>query len=355
MPFRWGAWGVPLFFVISGYCIHRPHVRKLEGKHGYQFGLREYYARRLWRIYPTLFAALVLTAACDYLVKSTNPAGSDLGNNSVSCFIANLLTLQNISAPTYGCNGPLWTLSIELHFYFVYPLIFWAVRRRGALSVTSAVFVISVGVWLACELAGRLSGWFFLPYWFSWVLGAYVAESETGRVRFSARWMTILAVICTILAITVQTWGRIVLDPQPAVFTLLSFPFALLVWFAVKRQPASVCNGRVARSLAMIGIFSYSLYASHLPVLITYRAVVQRGSQSTFFISVLPGALVAIAVAYAMYLLVERWTLRLPARLSRFLAGDSERQERGATAAPAVKIDRGDAAGLDASGNIRRI
>src|SRR5438552_923292 len=51
-PFRWGSWGVPLFFVISGYCIHRPEVRKWRSDPGYRLALGNYAARRSWRIFP---------------------------------------------------------------------------------------------------------------------------------------------------------------------------------------------------------------------------------------------------------------------------------------------------------------
>lgn len=68
IPFRYGYWGVPLLFVISGFCIHQATINTIQrtGK----FSLIYYAKRRLFRIYPVLISCLVLTAFFDFLSKS---------------------------------------------------------------------------------------------------------------------------------------------------------------------------------------------------------------------------------------------------------------------------------------------
>src|SRR5689334_8550654 len=52
---RWmvalGGWGVGLFFVLSGLCIHLPMARRLAEDPSARLSLRPYYARRFTRIY----------------------------------------------------------------------------------------------------------------------------------------------------------------------------------------------------------------------------------------------------------------------------------------------------------------
>jgi peptidoglycan/LPS O-acetylase OafA/YrhL len=107
-------------------------------------------------------------------------------------------------------------------------------------------------------------------------------------------------------------WAAHLTNPTPVEYTLLSFPFALLVLYAV-RSPGSVAwtNG-VSQVFAYFGLFSYSIYATHLPVLILFRSLIQDGKKSTLFISIVPGILSAILIGYVVFQLVERWSLKIP-------------------------------------------
>src|SRR5262249_3570790 len=49
-----GYLGVPLFFVISGFCIHLPQARMLAAGAPRAPEWRRFFARRLWRLYPPL-------------------------------------------------------------------------------------------------------------------------------------------------------------------------------------------------------------------------------------------------------------------------------------------------------------
>ncbi len=61
-PIAWGSAGVPIFFVISGYCIHRGTARRLLADWPHR-SARAISLRRFARIYPVLLAALLLTFA----------------------------------------------------------------------------------------------------------------------------------------------------------------------------------------------------------------------------------------------------------------------------------------------------
>jgi peptidoglycan/LPS O-acetylase OafA/YrhL len=321
-PFRWGYWGVPLFFVISGYCIHRPEIRKLKADPSYRLSLGNYAARRIWRIYPVLLAALLLTAGLDHLTRTLSPTNERVGDDSLFCFAVNLSSLQGIVASSYGSNFPLWTLAVEIHFYLVYPLFFWASSRFGGLASTAMVFGFSAASWLLLETIG-FKGTLFLPYWFSWAVGAYIAEAEVGSVRRPGPWLVGLAIPCMILALTEGGWKGLVVDSLPVVYSLLALPFALLVWYAVSRPMSRVWNNRISLAAASVGLFSYSLYATHLPVLNAYVAAFQGSNKSNAFVAIIPGIVFAIVIAFAVYLVVEQWTLRLPGRSQRILGDKS--------------------------------
>src|SRR5205085_3405400 len=65
LPFKFGYLGVELFFVLSGYCIHRRGARLLANVEGAKLELRDYALRRLWRIYPTYLVAMIFSGLAD--------------------------------------------------------------------------------------------------------------------------------------------------------------------------------------------------------------------------------------------------------------------------------------------------
>src|ERR1043166_3211033 len=64
-PVAFGSIGVAIFFVISGYCIHRSQAIGAARNQNFEMDVPEYFIRRCVRIYPVLLAALVLTFAFD--------------------------------------------------------------------------------------------------------------------------------------------------------------------------------------------------------------------------------------------------------------------------------------------------
>src|SRR6202790_1080008 len=112
-PLVWCAIGVPIFFVISGYCIHRSQAFARAREGTFKLSTANFLLRRFFRIYPVLFGALLLTLLCDWLSRHYFPNSFKLGDNGVTAFFVNLFSLQGIVAPPYGSNGALWTLSIE--------------------------------------------------------------------------------------------------------------------------------------------------------------------------------------------------------------------------------------------------
>ncbi len=129
-PLAFGATAVPLFFVISGYCIHRSFATKLAAEPDHEPRWRTYYLRRAWRIYPVLISVMLITLLLDQFTVHRYPSDSKLGSLSLRTMLVNLLGLQGLAGPYFGSNGPLWSLSVEMQLYAVYPAIFYLTRLR---------------------------------------------------------------------------------------------------------------------------------------------------------------------------------------------------------------------------------
>ncbi|WP_206997187.1 acyltransferase family protein [Trinickia mobilis] len=295
LPIAWGSAGVPIFFVISGYCIHRNAAMRLAANPQYRLDARNFWARRFARIYPVLLAALLLTLALDTISLHLPPVSHKIREIGLVPFLVNLFSLQGVASHTYGSNGALWTLSVEVQFYAVYPLLFAARRRFGMNAVLAAVAVVNVA---SAFLLERHDVQFFTSYWLSWTIGAYIAHTRTKTTadsRKSLLWYAAAAVL-TALGCVAFHFG------QYGAFQLWALGFACYLY---KALDGSGRPNLAARVLGRFGDFSYSLYVIHLPILVCLASLLFR---STLQLSIWPSfgfTLVATAVAYVFYRLVE--------------------------------------------------
>ena len=177
-----GHEAVMVFFVISGYLVGgKVWSLYREGR----FGWKRYIADRASRLYAVLLVALLLGAALDwsgylffnqYGLYNQGYEGSIavLGTAPVEKmgwrdFLGNALFLQTIAGPTFGSNGPLWSLAYEWWYYILFPSMVVLVFRRslmgvvvGALLTLLLLFVLPAdaiwlfGIWLLGVAAGGL-------------------------------------------------------------------------------------------------------------------------------------------------------------------------------------------------------
>lgn len=121
-----GFLGVPLFFVLSGYLIARISDCEWNEK---QFHVLHFYRKRVVKIYPPLLIVIFITAG---LIRFFDPSilnGIKEEIFSILLGYNNLWQIaQNSSYFTKIINTSpfthLWSLSIELQFYLIWPVLF---------------------------------------------------------------------------------------------------------------------------------------------------------------------------------------------------------------------------------------
>jgi peptidoglycan/LPS O-acetylase OafA/YrhL len=310
-PIAWGSAGVPIFFVISGYCIHRGGALRLAQNPVYRLDTVNFWARRFARIYPVLLAALLLTFALDWFSFQLPPVNHKLREIGLQAFLVNLFSLQGVAGKTYGSNGALWTLSLEVQFYVIYPLLFALRRRIGMTPVLALVALVNIVSALVLE---RHDLQFFTSYWFSWTLGAWIADAraQTGAAvsldkRPASNWLYAVATGFVVLGCIAFHFG------QYGAFQFWALGFAFYLYKALDRQRA--VDTPIARVLSRFGDFSFSLYLIHLPIFVLLSSLLYR---SALQLSIWPSfgfMLVAVPVAYVFYRLVELPAMKWSASL----------------------------------------
>jgi peptidoglycan/LPS O-acetylase OafA/YrhL len=262
-----GYLGVPLFFVISGFCIHLPQARALAtaGASGSAPVWRRFFVRRFWRLYPPYVAALVIALGLHVASSGGRPVSS-------SAVVAQAVLVHTLHPATFdGLNPPAWSLAVEAQLYAVYPIAFWLIVRHGALRALAIV----LGVTLAYRAAlsfdplpspfGGVAWEFFLARWFEWVLGAVVAEWAVGRVRLppvvAQPWLA-----ATVFGLGVLLeWHRWHYGLYALLEPVYGVAFALLLCVVLRREH-DVRVSAIGRYIAGVGLCSYSLYLLHRPI-----------------------------------------------------------------------------------------
>jgi len=336
MPLRYGVFGVELFFVLSGYCIHRSQAKALAADpDAKSMKIGRFFLRRFFRIYPTYVAALALAGVLRYVVLPymaskgyALDAEDATSQHSWSNLGITLSAMQNVlpfpSGGTYTPAFPYeriyWTLSLEIHFYLLYPLVLLIIRKFGAANML--VLSLAVGLlWNILYFVPYTSNlpWFFLnltffaPYWFTWCLGAYVAEIEAEGCKF--RGLTPIAVTAAVIAVGIYLVGHLIKLPDRVMLEYwLEYPVAVVVGavllWSLKSSGHRFWRSMPVRVLAFVGVFSFSLYAVHYSMLRVIRAYL--GPHHSTVLPALLACAIIIPAAYLFFLLIERWTLRSP-------------------------------------------
>lgn len=140
-----GGLGVTMFFFLSGFLITT--LLLVELRKTAKISLGNFFIRRALRLMPPLVVVLVLS----YLGVAL---GLIKGEISISSFLYQLFYLANynlvFSLSDAGPDGLgiLWSLSVEEHFYLIFPLAFMLLINKGENFFSIVVFVMLISVLL---------------------------------------------------------------------------------------------------------------------------------------------------------------------------------------------------------------
>lgn len=160
--FAFGAVGVHIFFVISGFIM--VFTSKFEPR----FDAKAFFRRRILRIYPIYWICAAMYLGCHAIMGIPY----DL---SVGEFLGSILLFPEYSSKIIG---PGWTLAYEVFFYICFGLFMIAGLNRGLVLIALTFFVmVALGVVLPFDnllwnfltntlllefLAGSAIGWLFV-------------------------------------------------------------------------------------------------------------------------------------------------------------------------------------------------
>jgi len=118
--------GVTIFFFLSGYLITTLLRREFEATG--TVALKGFYIRRALRIIVPLYVVYALTAGYAYFVQHQSP-GNWAGLFAMLFYYYNYTTVLFLHAWVPLGMNVIWSLSVEEHFYILFPLVFLGLAR----------------------------------------------------------------------------------------------------------------------------------------------------------------------------------------------------------------------------------
>ncbi len=309
---RWlgdlGHLGVLVFFVISGFLITTLLMGERE-KTG-TISLKQFYWRRVLRIFPA-FYALLLALAVATLLGWLHLTGRDF---------AFAMTYMVNYYPNHPWQvGHLWSLSIEEQFYLLWPLAMLVLRERRALILAIAAIFAAPLLRVAIrqyvfhvDPHTSLAGMSIFPAMFDYIAtGCALALlrpwllTQGWYLRLTAsRWL-LLAVPLVFLINRLDGYTLVMFFGSP----VLNVCVALLIESCTRHDRTLAGRFLNWKPVAALGVLSYSLYLWQQPFL---------NRHSDAWVNAFPQNLVfAFAAALLSYFVVERAFLGLRNRSRR--------------------------------------
>ncbi len=294
---RMGDEAVLTFFVLSGFLVGGRAVERLADG---SFRPRDYILDRVSRIMTPLAPALVFAAIVGVLWGR----GFDAGR-----FACNLASLQGVFCHPYESNVPLWSLAYEMWFYILVWIAGAAIIARRFSAWT--VIGLALGLIVFTELDAS--------YLFCWLVGAAAYGFRPNRPSV-VEWLAALALLGigtagvqigldsdSIAVEELRAW----VPPYEASQIIWSTGVALVIRQLLTLAPTTRRGQAIDAAGTRLAAFSYSLYLTHAPVMVSIEEAGFAHAPSLTLASVgmfFAVCVVCLGVAWLFYVAFERHT-----------------------------------------------
>ncbi len=302
--------GVPVFFFISGFLISKSWESNSS--------IREYAQNRVLRIYPGL---IVCVLAATLAVALTGYFGEiDFSAVDLGVWLVSQLSFMQFYNPEFMrafgvgvLNGSLWTITVELQFYILVPLVYHVIRlgeRAGlkynvSLLLLIAIFLIVnryyffLGAAHGESMLYKLSGVSFAPWFYMFLTGVLFQRNFDFLHNYvSGRGLLYLAIYCGFAYLLTSGFDAALGNGiNPILFVLLSIAVVSLSFSWI-----SLSNALLRRN-----DISYGVYIYHMPVvnLLLYMGV--SGSVRDLSVALLT----TFSMAMLSWKIIEKPSLKL--------------------------------------------
>jgi peptidoglycan/LPS O-acetylase OafA/YrhL len=274
--------------------------------------------KRIFRIYPPLAFAIILSSALFLLIQPHSiPQLTDWFNKGSWTDRPNPALvgghLAMLGTSNYeSLDNAIWSLVHEMRISLVFPLIAYFVARNAKLSILFSLIVSGAALFAAHHLGSFAADWALTAHYavlFFW--GAAIAQN---RVRL-AQWLNARSP-CAKLLLWVIVFACLFMPPEFLngwmVYVVAVGAAGIVALCPLDSRAVNVLE---AKFPLYLGKISYSLYLVHLPILLAVTHLFYDRVPTWVLVTV--GTLLIFIVAD----LTNRWVERPSQAFGRFLVG----------------------------------
>jgi len=295
--------GVPIFFFLSGYLIYGSYQSSLKNENI----LQNFFFKRFLRLYPGLWVCFLFSIILVWISGYLDIG--DINIKDASFWIVSQLTFFQFYNPNFmhgfgngTLNGALWTISVELQFYILFPIVYRLMEQKKSIIFSIIFIFILLNIFNSSfndrdTILLKLINVSFAPWFYMFLCGAFFA-------KFKEYISSILSInIFTLMLALIITY--LISENLGLVWGNLINPLGYAIMVAIIIHVAFTKPGLSNRLLRKNDL-SYGIYIYHMPIVNFILYNYGTGKVQYFF-----AIITAILVALLSWLLIEKPSMKL--------------------------------------------
>ena len=298
-----GREAVVVFFVLSGFALHRMYLKTRDA------GYAGFALRRILRIYAPYLGALAMAATADYFLSTGYRSHFNPWFNQtwivpfhwrdVWRHVAFLGVYNNLIFDT-----AFWSLIQEMRISLVFPLLFLFIAAKAASrQIGFALLLVISGTLATATFAKSTDLGDSVHFAGLFIFGIFISERKTSLAEWYRSLPSAWHSALTIFAALLFYYGRIVAHAVPTAYaSILDIPVGIgasgiiVLAFSSRRFSAFLDS----RPVAWLGDVSYSLYLVHGTILFGLVNLLNLAAPRCWLLALyVPLALLAAAAFHA--------------------------------------------------------